>query len=313
MDCKASAWMRYTLWAAALYSFVWGAVTVFFPALAFQWSGIEQPNYPEMWQCLGMVVGVYGVAYAVAGFDPYRHWPVVLGGLLGKIFGPIGFLNAAMHGRLPWRLGIVNVVNDFIWWIPFTAILVGAYVASLESRRIASPEVRKMALRARTQYGDTLLQLSKQSPLLFVFLRHAGCTFCRETLADLARQRARIEATGTRIILIHMSPEDYALTFFAKYGLANLARVSDPHRRLYRAFGLGQGSFLALFGPKVIWRGMIASIIGRHGLGPLMGDGFQMPGAFLLYHGEVLRSYQHVSVADRPNYVELAKVGPMQA
>ena len=36
------------------------------------------------------------------------------------------------------------------------------------------------------------------------------------------------------------------------------------------------------------------------------GDGFQMPGVFLIYHGEVLRSYRHQSVADRPHYTRFA-------
>lgn len=39
--------------------------------------------------------------------------------------------------------------------------------------------------------------------------------------------------------------------------------------------------------------------------GLLKGDGFQMPGVFLLYHGTVLRSYRHQSAADRPNYSQL--------
>ena len=46
-----------------------------------------------------MIVGVYGVGYATAALDPSRHWPVVLVGLLGKIFGPIGFLSAVVGGR----------------------------------------------------------------------------------------------------------------------------------------------------------------------------------------------------------------------
>jgi hypothetical protein len=39
----------------------------------------------------------------------------------------------------------------------------------------------------------------------------------------------------------------------------------------------------------------------------MVGDGFQMPGIFLLFHGEVLRSYRHQTAADRPDYVDLAE------
>jgi hypothetical protein len=41
-----------------------------------------------IWQCLGMVIGVYGVGYFIASRDPVRHWPIVFVGLLGKIFWP---------------------------------------------------------------------------------------------------------------------------------------------------------------------------------------------------------------------------------
>ena len=70
-----------------------------------------------------MIVGVYGVGYAVAARDPLRHWPIVLVGLLGKVFGPIGFLQAALAGDLPWSFGWVLVGNDLVWWLPFAAIL----------------------------------------------------------------------------------------------------------------------------------------------------------------------------------------------
>ena len=41
-----------------------------------------------------MIVGVYGIGYAIASTDPLRHWPIVLVNSLGKIFGPIGFAQA---------------------------------------------------------------------------------------------------------------------------------------------------------------------------------------------------------------------------
>jgi small multidrug resistance pump len=49
---------------------------------------MELPRYPDIWQCVGMIVGVYGVGYLIAAFDPLRHWPVILVGLLGKVLGP---------------------------------------------------------------------------------------------------------------------------------------------------------------------------------------------------------------------------------
>jgi len=123
-------WMSTVLWSAAVYNICWGAVVVAFPLWMFQMAGMESPNYPLLWQCIGMIVATYGVGYAIAASDPVRHWPIVLVGLLGKVFGPIGFLLAALKGRLPWVAGWTIATNDLIWWIPFSLILLRAYQSS---------------------------------------------------------------------------------------------------------------------------------------------------------------------------------------
>lgn len=126
-NSATSRWLRITLWAAAIYNVLWGGFVVAFPLAPFHWAGMQPPNYVELWQCIGMIVGVYGVGYAIAARDPLRQWPIVLVGLLGKIFEPVGFLQAALRGSLPWRAGGTILTNDLIWWIPFAAILLQAY------------------------------------------------------------------------------------------------------------------------------------------------------------------------------------------
>jgi hypothetical protein len=120
-------WMKRTLLAAAAYNVLWGGFAVFFPMAPFEFLGMERPNYPELWQCIGMIVGVYGVGYAIAAYDPLRQWPLVLVGFLGKLLGPVGFLQSAVRGRLPWRFGLINLTNDLIWLLPFGLILWRAY------------------------------------------------------------------------------------------------------------------------------------------------------------------------------------------
>jgi len=120
-------WHSVTLKAAAVYNLAWGAFAITFPMVLFRLVGADPlPNYPELWQCIGMIVGVYGFGYWFAAADPVRHWPVVLVGLLGKIFGPIGFLQAALNGRFPVAMGLTILTNDLIWWIPFAMILFNA-------------------------------------------------------------------------------------------------------------------------------------------------------------------------------------------
>ena len=83
--------MKMILLLAAGYNVIWGGFVVLFPLVPFEWAGLDPPRYPQIWQCVGMIVGLYGVGYAIAARDPLRHWPIILVGFLGKILGPIGF------------------------------------------------------------------------------------------------------------------------------------------------------------------------------------------------------------------------------
>ena len=120
-------WMTWVLYAAGAYNIAWGAFVILFPLAFFRWANVAPPNYPQIWQCLGMVVGVYGVGYAIAARSPFRHWPIILVGFLGKLLGPVGFLQTARRGDWPWAFGWINVTNDLIWLAPFAWILYAAY------------------------------------------------------------------------------------------------------------------------------------------------------------------------------------------
>jgi small multidrug resistance pump len=119
--------MKLTLKLAGIYNIIWGALVVLFPLKFFELFGMEAPNYPELWQCIGMIVGVYGVGYWIAASDPLTHFPIVLVGFLGKIFGPIGFAGGLISNRFPPSFGINIIFNDLIWWIPFFLILKRKY------------------------------------------------------------------------------------------------------------------------------------------------------------------------------------------
>ena len=84
-------------------------------------------EYPQIWQCVGTIVGVYGIAYILAARDPLGNWPIVPAGLLGKLLGPVGFLLAAMRGQLRWLFGWTVLTNDVIWWIRFCIVPYGSY------------------------------------------------------------------------------------------------------------------------------------------------------------------------------------------
>lgn len=125
----ARPWMRGWLVAAGIYNLLWGTAVVVVPDMPFAMAGMEplQGTARAIWQCLGMVIGVYGVGYIAASAAPTVHWPIVLVGFLGKIFGPVGFVWTASRGEIPWNFGWTILTNDLIWWVPFGGILVAAW------------------------------------------------------------------------------------------------------------------------------------------------------------------------------------------
>ncbi|MEM1330748.1 MAG: SelL-related redox protein [Planctomycetota bacterium] len=312
-------WMNAVLRIAAVYNLLWGAWVVLFPLSLFRLVGVDTAGFDEpenltvpIWQCVGMIVGVYGIGYWVAAGSPTSHWPIVLVGLLGKLFGPIGFVDSALVRQVfPVEMGWTILTNDLIWWIPFALMLLAAYKRSVRDRSRFEeapdqPASIAQALETETASGRTLAELSAERPALVVFLRHSGCTFCKEAAADLSRERARIERDAS-IVLVHMTPDSgAAAAYFERYGLGGVEHVSDPDRALYRAFELGRGSLGQLFGLRVWLRGFFATVRGRHMVGKLVGDGFQMPGVFVVHAGRVTRAFRHQDAADRPDYAAMA-------
>lgn len=124
---KIRDWKFYVLWIGGIYNLLWGAVVIIAPNLFFNLSGMPLPNYPMIWQCVGMIVGVYGVGYIVAAYNPNKHWAITLVGFLGKIFGPIGFLWYLIQGVFPLEFALTILFNDLIWWVPFGKILLDAW------------------------------------------------------------------------------------------------------------------------------------------------------------------------------------------
>lgn len=316
-------WMRAWLRAAALYNIIWGAAVVLFPNATLRLLGVTPDQLaavtPPIWQCVGMIVGVYGLGYWIAAAAPLRHWPIVLVGFLGKIFGPIGFAFAVLvEQTVPPTFGLTILTNDLLWWIPFALILWAAFRTEGGRRPLTDPEPDRSPedalARATTTAGPTLAELSRDATLAVVFLRHFGCTFCREMAADLAAARPELERRGVRLALAHTDPsDDHARAFAARHNLDDLPRTADPDGRLYDALGFRRGSFAQLFGLRVWIRGFVAGLLRRHGVGPLRGDGFRLPGAVLVRDGRVVADWRAQHAAQRLDACRLADRDPAGA
>lgn len=129
---ESKKWMTTVLKVAAVYNLLWGAWVVLFPMSFFHLTGMVEPIHPMIWQGMGMVIGVYGLGYLWASYNPVKHWPIVAVGFLGKIFGPIGFIFNYLKGDVPASFAYTLITNDFIWWVPFFLILNAARKSNWE-------------------------------------------------------------------------------------------------------------------------------------------------------------------------------------
>jgi hypothetical protein len=117
---------------------------------------------------------------------------------------------------------------------------------------------------------------------------------------DISRLRRAIEATGTRIAFVHMQPPEEADDWFAKYGIGDIARFSDPDHHFYKAFDLQEGSLVELAHPRV-WGRWLRTALGR-GAGYQGKHWRQLTGVFLVDRDRVLGEIRHRNSAARPDY-----------
>lgn len=159
-----------------------------------------------------------------------------------------------------------------------------------------------------TNRGESLDELASSQRVLMVFLRHFGCTFCRETMADLAAVRNDIESSGVKIVIVHMVKSEMAADMLKLYNLDGIRHISDVDQYLYNRFGLHKVSFRALFGFKNWWRAFIAGVVKGNLIGKPAGDPFQMPGVILFHKKKAINNYAYKYVSDRPDFVQVAKI-----
>jgi hypothetical protein len=116
-----------TFLLAGLYNIAWGLWLSVDPQWVFRFTGMPDANYPEVFACLAMVVGLYGVVYLEIARRPERGFMLALVGFVGKVLGPIGAIYLIYSGKWQPAAIVMNVTNDFVWLIPFGIYLYDAW------------------------------------------------------------------------------------------------------------------------------------------------------------------------------------------
>jgi hypothetical protein len=159
-----------------------------------------------------------------------------------------------------------------------------------------------------TESGMSLFALAQTSPVLLVFLRHFGCSFCRKAISDVAELTPQLGERGVRPVFVHLGTPEVAQAHFDYYKVPEVERIHDPQAAIYQLplFGLGRvHPARHLMNPAVLWGWFIRGDIFRHGIGKIDTDGHQMPGVFFLRDGKIVRSFRHRNISDQPDYLKL--------
>lgn len=136
---RRQIWHRRTFVLAGVYNLAWGAWSALDPQWLFRLTGMEPMVHPEIFACLAMVIGLYGVAYLEVARRPDRGWVIAAVGFVGKILGPIGLAVLIFRGRWPLSGSLMCLTNDLIWWFPFGLYLRDAWPAYRDDWNRSTP------------------------------------------------------------------------------------------------------------------------------------------------------------------------------
>ena len=308
---RNASFFKAILYIAGAYHLLWAILAILFPEFFFTLAKIDLPTNFELWQLIGLYTGILGIGYLLAAANPIRHWRIVAMGFAIKLIISISFVNSFFHHTDNSIIFKMMVINHLIWLPLFAIILYNAYKHQylldnelIRMNHLSTDELLEMY---ETNKGNSVHNLAAQQPVMLVFLRHFGCTFCKETLHNINKYRTQIESQGTKIILVNMQEENKCTQELAKYNLQDVEFIADQESLLYKAFKLKRGSITQLFGFKVWLRGIYLWFTKGAFITSLDGaDVYQMPGVFLIYKGAVIKQFIHQSAADNPSYLDLA-------
>jgi hypothetical protein len=152
--------------------------------------------------------------------------------------------------------------------------------------------------------------VSKSQPLelwlnpegtVLAFLRHLGCTFCRQTIVEL--KEASNSEGFPNVVFVHQGSTEAGRELFERFWPEATA-ISDEALDLYKAFGIQRGSIKQLIGPEALLCG-IKGLSKGYGIGVPSGDPTLMPGLFLIQEGQILWNHKYRHAGDLPDLKSL--------
>jgi hypothetical protein len=131
----------------------------------------------------------------------------------------------------------------------------------------------------------------KDRPAVIVWLRHFGCVFCREHVAEVRAARPDIEALHAGIVFVGNGTPRAAAWFQQRFAAYSTV-LTDPELVTYRAIG-ARGGLMSTLGPQA-WGAGLRAFRGGARQSATKGHPFQQGGVLVIAPGDKLL-YRHVS------------------
>jgi hypothetical protein len=132
-----------------------------------------------------------------------------------------------------------------------------------------------------------------ERPAVVVWLRHFGCVFCREQVAEIRAHRSEIEALGGGIVFVGNGTARAAAWFKKKFAADSIV-LTDPDLVTYKAIGARSG-LLSTMGPSAWGAGLRAFRSGAR-QSTTKGHPYQQGGLVVIAPGNRVL-YEHISRA----------------
>jgi peroxiredoxin len=131
----------------------------------------------------------------------------------------------------------------------------------------------------------------RDRPAVVVWLRHFGCVFCREHVAEVRAARPEIEALHGEIVFVGNGTPRAAAWFHKRFAPDSIV-LTDPDLITYKAIGARSG-VMSTLGPKAWGAGLRAFSAGARQT-TTKGHPFQQGGVLVIVPGTRVL-YRHVS------------------
>lgn len=134
----------------------------------------------------------------------------------------------------------------------------------------------------------------QERPAAIVFMRHFGCTFCREHAAEVQERFDDVQAAGGTAVAVGMGTPAHAAEFRRLSGIEFPLLVA-PDTSLHEQAGLTRGNWLRVIAP--IWRELPA--LRKYGARITGADMSQLGGTFVVAPGgEAVYTHRARNAAD---------------